>query len=50
MVIEGMGGTRFDALDTGGGVVGRWVDVWFPTDWDALQHGVRHLKIYLVER
>ncbi len=50
LVIEGLGGTVFTALDTGGGVIGRWVDVWFPSDWDAIQHGVKHLNIYEVVR
>ncbi len=40
--IEGFGDTVFTALDTGGGIIGRWVDVWYGTDWDALQHGVKH--------
>ena len=48
LVIEGMEETIFTALDTGGGVVGRWVDVWYPTDREALQHGVRLLNVYLV--
>ncbi|MHB0869715.1 MAG: 3D domain-containing protein [Chloroflexota bacterium] len=46
--IDGMGDTVFKALDTGGGVIGRWVDVWFESDWLAIQHGVRYLDIYLV--
>jgi 3D (Asp-Asp-Asp) domain-containing protein len=46
--IEGMGDTVFRALDTGGGIRGRWVDVWFHTDWDAIQHGVRHLNVQVV--
>lgn len=48
LVIEGLEGTIFTALDTGGGVIGRWVDVWFDTDWRAIQHGVRMLNVYLV--
>ncbi len=50
LVIEGMEETVFTALDTGGGVLGRWVDVWFPSDWEAIQHGVRHLNVYTVAR
>ncbi len=50
LVIEGMEDTVFTALDTGGGVLGRWVDVWFPTDWEAMQHGMRQLNIYTVAR
>jgi len=48
LLIEGMEETIFTALDTGGGVVGRWLDVWYPTDREALQHGVRLLNVYLV--
>lgn len=48
LVIEGMGDTVFSALDTGGGIIGRWVDVWFPTDWEAIQHGVDWRNVYLV--
>ena len=50
LVIEDMDGTVFTALDTGGGVLGHWVDVWYPSDWEARQHGVRQLKVYMVER
>ena len=48
LMIDGMGDTVFSALDTGGGIIGRWVDVWFPTDWDAIQHGVDWRNVYLV--
>ncbi len=48
LLIEGMGETEFTALDTGGGVRGRWVDVWFETDSEAIQHGVRESEVYLV--
>lgn len=47
--IEGFGDTVFTALDTGGGVIGQWVDVWFPSDWDAIQHGVRNMRVFLVK-
>lgn len=50
LVIEGMEDTVFTALDTGGGIKGRWVDVWYRTDWDAFQHGVRQLKVHLVRK
>lgn len=49
LVIEGMEDHVFTALDTGGGIHGNWVDVWFPTDWDALQHGIRKRSVFLVE-
>ena len=49
LLIEGMGSVVFTALDTGGGIVGRWVDIWFPSDWEALEHGVQHRAIYLVK-
>lgn len=48
LMIEGMGDTIFKALDTGGGVIGRWVDVWFESDWLAIQHGVKYLDVHLV--
>jgi 3D (Asp-Asp-Asp) domain-containing protein len=48
LLIEGMEDTVFTALDTGGGIVGRWVDVWYSTDWDARAHGVRQLRVQLV--
>jgi 3D (Asp-Asp-Asp) domain-containing protein len=47
--IEGFGDTEFTALDTGGGVIGQWVDVWFPTDWEAIQHGIRNMRVFLVK-
>lgn len=48
LLIEGYEGTVFTALDTGGGINGRWIDIWFPTDWDALQHGLQELSIAIV--
>lgn len=48
VVIEGMGDTVFDALDTGGGITGSWLDLWFPTDYEAIQYGVKWRNIYLV--
>jgi len=50
LTIEGMGGTVFTALDTGEGVTGRWVDVWFHTDSEALQHGVQERLVYLLPK
>jgi 3D (Asp-Asp-Asp) domain-containing protein len=47
--IDGMGDTVFTALDTGGGIRGRWVDIWHQTDWDAIQHGVKDLTVHLLE-
>lgn len=46
--IDGMGDTEFEALDTGGGIVGRWVDVWFGNDTEALHHGVQYLTVRLI--
>lgn len=48
LMIEGMEDTVFTALDTGGGIIGRWVDVWFASDSEALRHGVKHLRIHLL--
>ena len=48
LMIEGMGDTVFDALDTGGGIRGNWLDIWFSTDWDALQYGVQDRGVFLV--
>lgn len=47
--IEGFEDEVFTALDTGGGVKGNWVDIWFPSDWEAIQWGVQYRKVYLVE-
>ncbi len=47
--IDGLGDTVFTALDTGFGVQGRWVDVWYGTDGEALHHGVKQLTVHLVE-
>lgn len=47
--IEGFEGVTFTALDTGGGVKGRWIDIWFATDWEAIQWGVKYRNIYLIE-
>lgn len=46
--IEGMGETVFTALDTGGGIVGRWVDVWYHTDDEALEHGVKYYSVRVI--
>jgi len=48
LLLEGFPETVFTALDTGGGVRGRWVDIWFPTDWEAIQWGTRYLNVFLV--
>jgi 3D (Asp-Asp-Asp) domain-containing protein len=48
LMIEGMGDMVFDALDTGGGIKGNWVDIWFSTDDQALLYGVQHRSVYLV--
>lgn len=49
LMIEGFEGQFFTALDTGGGVKGNWIDIWYPTDWEAIQWGVRYRRIFLVE-
>ena len=49
LTIEGMGDTVFTALDTGGGVKGHWVDVWFATDWEAIRHGMRQMRVHVVK-
>ena len=49
LAIDGFDGMVFTALDTGGGVKGAWIDIWFPTDWEAIQWGVRYLNAYLVK-
>jgi 3D (Asp-Asp-Asp) domain-containing protein len=41
--IEGMG--SFTALDTGGGIYGNRLDIWFPDRDAALQHGVQLLEV-----
>ena len=46
--IDEMGDMVFTALDTGGGIRGNWVDVWFHSDYDAIQHGVRNLTVRLL--
>ncbi|MGI5834991.1 MAG: 3D domain-containing protein [Chloroflexota bacterium] len=49
LVIEGFEGEIFTALDTGGGVKGNWIDIWYPSDWEAIQWGVQYRRIFLVE-
>jgi 3D (Asp-Asp-Asp) domain-containing protein len=49
LVIENYEGTIFTALDTGGGIKGRWIDIWFPTDGEALEHGLKELAIAIIE-
>ncbi len=44
MTIEGLPG-EYTALDTGVGVVGNWVDVWFDSCRAALDWGVRYLTV-----
>lgn len=48
LAIGGFDNTVFEALDTGGGIKGRWIDVWYPTDREAFHHGVQHLPVYIV--
>jgi 3D (Asp-Asp-Asp) domain-containing protein len=39
MIIQGIPGV-FQAEDTGSGIVGAWVDIWFPTPAAARQFGL----------
>jgi 3D (Asp-Asp-Asp) domain-containing protein len=48
LMIEGMGDMVFDALDTGGGIKGNWVDIWFRTDHEAILYGVQYRSVFLV--
>jgi 3D (Asp-Asp-Asp) domain-containing protein len=48
VMIEGMSDMVFDALDTGGGIKGNWVDIWFRTDDEALLYGVQYRSVFLV--
>lgn len=48
LTIDGFGNTIFEALDTGGGIQGRWIDIWYPSDREALDHGVKYLPVYIV--
>jgi 3D (Asp-Asp-Asp) domain-containing protein len=44
LMIEGFD-EIFVAEDTGGGVKGNWVDIWFPSYWEAIQWGVQYRRI-----
>lgn len=48
LTIEGLPGV-YSALDTGSGVRGRWLDVWMPTDTQAIQHGVKWASVWRVK-
>ncbi|MGI5836276.1 MAG: 3D domain-containing protein [Chloroflexota bacterium] len=48
LAISGFDNMVFEALDTGGGIKGRWIDIWYPTDQEALHHGVQHLPVYII--
>ncbi len=39
----------FVAEDTGGGVRGNWVDIWFPDHNDALRFGIQSRRVTIVE-
>lgn len=39
----------FIAADTGGGVKGNWVDIWFPTYADAMRFGVQSRRVTVLE-
>jgi 3D (Asp-Asp-Asp) domain-containing protein len=44
LMIEGFDEV-FVAEDTGSGVKGNWVDIWFPSYWEAIQWGVQYRRI-----
>lgn len=44
VMIEGFD-TVFVAEDTGGGIKGQWVDIWFPSYWEAVQYGVQYRRV-----
>ncbi len=48
LVIEDYEDTVFTALDTGGGIRGRWIDIWFPNDDLALEHGLKELSVAVI--
>ncbi|MCL4369400.1 MAG: LysM peptidoglycan-binding domain-containing protein [Chloroflexi bacterium] len=39
----------FVAEDTGGGVRGNWIDIWFPDYGDALRFGIQSRRVTIVE-
>jgi 3D (Asp-Asp-Asp) domain-containing protein len=45
--IKGLGG--FIALDTGGKIVGRRIDILFPTKSEAINFGVQNLKVRIIK-
>ncbi len=49
LAIEGWEGMTFMALDTGGGVIGRHVDLWLPNDAMALGWGARMVRVWRLE-
>ncbi len=49
LLIEGFADTTFEALDTGGAIRGTHIDVWFPSDDEALAWGVQRRRVLLVE-
>jgi len=46
--IEGYG--YFMALDKGSAIVGNRIDIWFPTIKDALNFGIKTLKIKIIKK
>lgn len=46
--IEGFD-TEFVAEDTGGGIVGAWVDIWFPDYYSALAFGVSYREVVILD-
>jgi 3D (Asp-Asp-Asp) domain-containing protein len=46
--IEGYG--YFIALDTGEAIVGNRIDIWFPTIEDALNFGIKTVKVTILRR
>lgn len=49
MLIDGFGDQVFVAIDTGGGVRGNHVDVWFWSTREALNWGVRTRQVWILE-
>lgn len=49
LLIEGFDGVEFVAEDTGSGVIGRWVDIWFPDVSTARRFGVQYRVVTVLE-
>lgn len=49
LLIDGLEGTVFHAEDTGGGVRGSHIDIWFNSTQEAIRFGVQHRAITILE-